>query len=91
MTASGTFPEGLLHITCLFNHFLQMSHFLFPWKEVKMIMLPKPGKDQNFTQNLHLISLLSTTVKLFVKSIDTQKRRTCYMQVSLATGWTTEV
>jgi hypothetical protein len=36
---------------------------------VKVIALPKPGKDPKFHQNLHQISLLSTTGKLFEKVI----------------------
>jgi hypothetical protein len=34
-----------------------------------VIALPKPGKDPTFLQNLRLISLLSTTGKLFEKVI----------------------
>jgi hypothetical protein len=33
------------------------------------MMLPKPGKDPKFSQSLRLISLLSTTGKLFQKVI----------------------
>jgi hypothetical protein len=40
-----------------------------PWKEAKVITLPKPGKDPKFPQNLRSISLLSTTGKLFKKVI----------------------
>jgi hypothetical protein len=32
-----------------------------PWKEVKIIVLPQPGKDPTFPKNLRSISLLSTT------------------------------
>jgi hypothetical protein len=35
----------------------------------KTITLPKPGKDSKFSPNLHPISLLSTTGKLFEKLI----------------------
>jgi hypothetical protein len=45
------------------------SHFSNPWKEAKVIILPKPGKDFKFPQNLRPISLLSTTGKLFEKVI----------------------
>jgi hypothetical protein len=39
------------------------------WKEAKAITLLKPGNDPKFPQNLRLISLLSTTGKLFEKVI----------------------
>jgi hypothetical protein len=48
-----------------FNHCLVLSHFPKPWKEEKVITLPKPCKDPKFPQNLCLISLLSTMGKLF--------------------------
>jgi putative lipoic acid-binding regulatory protein len=35
----------------------------------EVITLPKPGKGTKFPQNLHTISLLSTTGKLFEKVI----------------------
>jgi hypothetical protein len=59
----------LVHLTHLINHCIRLSHFPTPWKEVKVIALPKPGKDPKFPQNLRLISLLSTTGKLFEKVI----------------------
>jgi hypothetical protein len=37
--------------------------------DAKIITLPKPSKDPKFPQNLRLISLLSTTGKLFEKFI----------------------
>jgi hypothetical protein len=46
-----------------------LSHFPNPWKEAKIITLPKPGKDPKFPQNLRPISLLPTTGKLFEKEI----------------------
>jgi hypothetical protein len=59
----------LVHLTHLFNHRLRLSHFPDLWKEVKIIYLPKPGKDPKFPQNLRPISLLSTTDKLLEKSL----------------------
>jgi hypothetical protein len=53
----------------LFNHCPRLSHFAKPWKEAKVITLPKPGKDPKFPQNLRLISLLSTIGNLFDKVI----------------------
>jgi hypothetical protein len=46
-----------------------LSHFPKPWKEAKIITVPKPGKDPKFPLNLRPISLLSTTGKLFEKVI----------------------
>jgi hypothetical protein len=40
-----------------------------PWKDTKMITLPKTGNDSKFPQNLRPISLLSTTGKLLEKAI----------------------
>jgi hypothetical protein len=46
-----------------------MSYFPEPWKEAKIITLPKPGKDPKFPQNLRPISFLPTRGKLFEKVI----------------------
>jgi hypothetical protein len=59
----------LVHLIHLFNHCLRLSHFPNPWKEAKVITLPKPSKDLKFPQNLRSISLLSPTGKLFEKVI----------------------
>jgi hypothetical protein len=59
----------LVHLTHLFNHCLLLSNFSKPWKEAKVITLPKPGNDPKFPKNLCLIGLSSTTGKLFEKVI----------------------
>jgi hypothetical protein len=59
----------LVHLTHLINHCHRPSHFPTPWKDAKIITLPKPGKDSKFPHNLRPISLLSTTGKLFEKVI----------------------
>jgi hypothetical protein len=58
----------LIHLTHLFNHCRRLPHFPNPWKEAKIITLPKPWKDPKFPKNLRPISLLSTTGKLFQKN-----------------------
>jgi hypothetical protein len=78
----------LVHLTNLFNHCIRLSHFPKSWKEAKMITLPKPGKDPKLPQNLHLISFLSATRKLFEKVVLKIFQRhidekTCLMQISL--------
>jgi hypothetical protein len=35
----------IVHLTFLINHCIVLSHFSTPWKEAKVIALPKPGKD----------------------------------------------
>jgi hypothetical protein len=59
----------LVHLSHLFNHSLLSLHFPNPWKEAKIITLPKTGKDPKFPQNLRPISLLPTTGKQFEKLI----------------------
>jgi hypothetical protein len=59
----------LVHLTHLFNHCIRLKHFPTPWKEAKVIALPKPGKDPKFPQNLRPISLLPSSGKLFEKVI----------------------
>jgi hypothetical protein len=59
----------LVHLTQLSNHCFLLAHFPQSWKEAKIITLPKTGKDPKFPQNLHPISFLPTTGKLFEKVI----------------------
>jgi hypothetical protein len=45
------FPRRLLvYFTHLYNHCFRLCHFPEPWKEAKIINLPNPCKDPNFTQ-----------------------------------------
>jgi hypothetical protein len=59
--------------TCISDTFikncLRLSHFPEPWKDAKIITLPKPSKDQKYPQNLGLMSLFSTMGKLKKKRI----------------------
>jgi hypothetical protein len=59
----------LVHLTHLINLCIRLSHFPTPWMEAKAIVLPKPGKDPKFPQNICPISLLSTTSTRFEKVI----------------------
>jgi hypothetical protein len=61
--------SSLAHLSHLINHCIRLSHFPKSWKEVKVVALPRPGKDLQFPQNLHPISLLSSTDKVFEKFI----------------------
>jgi hypothetical protein len=60
---------SLVHITHLFYHCFQPSHFPSPLKEAKVITLSQLDKDSKCPQNLRPISLVSTTDKLFKKAI----------------------
>jgi hypothetical protein len=68
--------EPLVHLSHLFNHCFRLSYFPNIWKEVKVITLPKPGKDPKFPQNLRQISLLSTTGKVLEKAIQKNSPKT---------------
>jgi hypothetical protein len=46
----------LVHLTHLFNHSLWLSHSPKPWKEVKVIMLPKSGKDPKFSEKIQSLA-----------------------------------
>jgi hypothetical protein len=59
----------LVHFTHLFNHCFRLPHFPQSWEEAKIITLQQTGKDPKFPENLHPISLLPTTGKLFEKVI----------------------
>jgi hypothetical protein len=43
--------RSLVHVTHLYNHCLKLCHFPAPWKEAKIIVLPKPGKNPKFTSD----------------------------------------
>jgi hypothetical protein len=59
----------LVHLTHLIHHCILLSHFPASSKEMKVIALPKRGKDPEFPQNLRPIGLLPSTGKLFEKVI----------------------
>jgi hypothetical protein len=59
--------KPLVHLTCLINHCIRLSHFPTYQKEAKVVALLKPGKNPKFPQNLRAISLLPSTDKVFEK------------------------
>jgi hypothetical protein len=61
------------HLSCLFSHCFRLIHFPAPWKEEKIINLPKPGKDRKFPSNLLRISLFSAMGKLL--GVQPKKKR----------------
>ena len=56
-------------IAKLFNRSLALNYFPTQWKEAKIIMLPKPGKDHTSPLNYRPISLLNSLGKLLEKII----------------------
>jgi hypothetical protein len=59
----------LFHLTHLINQCIWLSHFPTSWKQAKVVASPKPGKDPKSPKNLHPISLLPSTGKVFEKVI----------------------
>jgi hypothetical protein len=59
----------LKFIAKIFNRSLALNYFPTQWKEAKIIVLPKPGKDHTSPLNYRPISLLNSLGKLFEKII----------------------
>jgi hypothetical protein len=59
----------LKFIAKLLNRSVELNYFPTQWKEAKIIMLPKPGKDHMSTLNYRPRSLLYSLDKLFEKII----------------------
>jgi hypothetical protein len=84
------FPRrSLVHLTHLINHCIRLSHFPTSWKEAKVVVLPKPGKDSNSLKIYVRLAFCSRRAKVFEKVIlkiakDISKKETCLMQVSSA-------
>ncbi|CAK1540365.1 unnamed protein product [Leptosia nina] len=57
--------RALVSLTRLFNGAARTAHFPAPWKEARVITIPKPGKDVLRAASYRPISLLSTQSKLF--------------------------
>lgn len=59
-------PETMILSYCtLFNNILNNSYFPYAWKEAKVVILPKKGKDSSNPTNLRAISLLPNISKVF--------------------------
>lgn len=56
--------EGILY---LFNAITQTSYYPSAWKQAKIILIPKPGKDLTKINSYRPISLLSILSKVFEK------------------------
>jgi hypothetical protein len=59
----------LVHIAKLINHCIRLSYFPKPWKEPKMIALPKPGEDPKFSHSPCPVRLLFPMGRFFKKNI----------------------
>jgi hypothetical protein len=53
----------------IFNRSLALNCFPTQWKQAKIIMLPKPGKDHTSSLSYRPISLLNSVGKLFEKIV----------------------
>jgi hypothetical protein len=87
------FLASSMNTSCAFNTFIEslpwLGHFLAPWKEAEIIILPKPDEGLKFPQNLHPIRFLSNMYKQFKKLILGKilkhiEERNFLIQVSLA-------
>lgn len=59
--------KGLVSLARLFNGVLRTHHFPTGWKEGKVIVIPKPGKDRRLAASYRPITLLPQIAKLFEK------------------------
>ena len=59
----------LLHLLNIYKYCFKYNYFPEIWKIAKVVMLPKPGKDQSIPNNLRPISLLPSLSKIFERLI----------------------
>ncbi|CAK1597122.1 unnamed protein product [Parnassius mnemosyne] len=57
----------IVALTRLYNGILRTGHFPTIWKQGRIIVLPKPGKDRRFPASYRPITLLPHIAKLFEK------------------------
>ena len=60
-------PKSITRLTAIFNSCITIAYFPDAWKISHVVMIPKPGKDQNDSGNYRPISLCSTLGKLLEK------------------------
>jgi hypothetical protein len=74
-------------LTHLFKYCLRLSHFPNPWKEAKIITLPKPGKDPKFPQNLQQEEVIQNYDNKNVRTIrQGEARHRKYKRLKLGGG-----
>ena len=61
--------SAVRYITKLFNAITKLGYFPQRWKMMKIIMIPKPGKNHTVASSYRPISLLSCISKLFEKCL----------------------
>ncbi len=58
------------YLTKVFRGPLAMDHIPVPWKDVRVVLIPKPGKEACLTKSYRPISLSSFTLKTLERLLD---------------------
>ena len=61
--------ENLSNIALIYNSCLKTGYFPMAWKQAKVVMLPKPGKDLTKPTSYRPISLLPAMGKIFERIV----------------------
>ena len=61
--------EQLSHVALIYNSCLRTGYFPNAWKQAKVVMLPKPGKDLTKPTSYRPISLLPAMGKIFERIV----------------------